>query len=51
MTSAKWVPVLDVEGCTVCPDCDSCVTCGTIRLTNLEKHHYRKKLCKAAQEK
>ena len=50
-TSAKGVPVLDAEGYTVCPDCDSHVNCGTIGLANLEKHHHKKKVCKVAQEK
>jgi hypothetical protein len=50
-TSSKGVPVLDVETYAVCPDCDSHVNCGTIRLANLEKCHRRKKVCKAAQEK
>ena len=33
------LPILDVEGYAICPDCDSCVNCGTIDLTNLEKRH------------
>jgi hypothetical protein len=32
-TSSK-LPVLDAEGYTVCPDCDSRVNCGTIGLAN-----------------
>jgi hypothetical protein len=40
-----------MEGYTVCPDCDSHVNYGTIRLANLKKCHCRKKVCKAAQEK
>ena len=44
-------PILNAEGYAVCPDCDSHVNCGTIRLTNLEKHHRRKKVCKVRQEK
>ena len=44
-TSLKGIPVLDVEGYAVCPDCDSHVNCGTIRLANLEKHLHGKKVC------
>ena len=50
-SSSKGVPVLDTEGYAVCPDCDSHVNCGTIRLANLEKRHCGKKVCKATQEK
>ena len=45
------LPILDAEGYAVCPDCDSCVNCGTIGLANLEKRHRGRKTCKAAQEK
>ena len=45
------LPIFDAEGYAICPDCDSHVNYGTIRLTNLEKHHQDKKTCKAAQEK
>ena len=50
-TSKMPLPVLDSEGYTVFPDCDSCVNCGTIGLANLEKRHHGKKVCKAAQDK
>lgn len=50
-STASTVPVIDAEGYTVCPDCDSCINCGTVRLANLEKRHRGKKVCKAAQEK
>ena len=43
--------ILDTEGYAICPDCDSHVNCGTIRLANLEKRHQSRKTCKAAQEK
>ena len=45
------LPILDAKGYAVCPDCDSHVNCGTIRLANLEKRHRGRKTCKAAQEK
>ena len=45
------LPILDVEGYAICPDCDSHVNCGTISLTNLEKHHCGKTICKAVQQK
>ena len=48
---SKALPVLDAEGYTLCPDCDSRVKCGTIGLANLEKRHRGTKICKAAQEK
>ena len=51
MTSKMLLPVLDFKGYTVCPDCDSCVNCGTIGLANLEKRHCGKKVCKAAQDR
>ena len=47
----SMLPILDAEGYVVCPDCDSCINCGTIGLTNLEKRHHGKKVCKATQEK
>jgi hypothetical protein len=50
-TISKALPVLDAEGYALCPDCNSCIKCGTIGLANLEKHHHGMKACKAAQEK
>ena len=48
---SKALPVLDAEGYTLCPDCNSCVKCGTIGLASLENRHRGTKICKAAQEK
>lgn len=50
-STALKVPVIDAEGYTICPDCDSRINCGMVRLANLEKRHRGKKVCKAAQEK
>ena len=45
------LPILDADEYAVCPDCDSHVNCGTIRLANLEKCHHGKKIHKVAQQK
>jgi len=50
-STASKVPVIDAEGYTICPDCDSRINCGSVGLANLEKRHRGKKVCKAAQEK
>jgi len=50
-STASRIPVIDAEGYTVCPDCDSRINCGTVGIANLEKRHRGKKVCKAAQEK
>ena len=33
------VGVLDKDGYAICPDCFTCVHCGTVGIANLEKRH------------
>jgi len=35
----------------VCPDCKTCVHCGSVGLANLKKNHHGKKICVKAREK
>ncbi|KAF8154654.1 hypothetical protein B0H34DRAFT_799416 [Crassisporium funariophilum] len=49
-THLRKEPVLNANGYTVCPDCNTRVHCGIVGLANLEKHHWPSKACKEARE-
>ncbi|KAF8802080.1 hypothetical protein BYT27DRAFT_7226487 [Phlegmacium glaucopus] len=50
MLSVKQA-ILDAEGYAECPDCGSCIHCGTVGLPNLEKQHRGTKICPESKAK